>query len=167
MKRTRAPISGRRKRTRRARRARRAFRKLRQPAPPETSSTMSASPRPPRATLVRPNGSQPNYTGGLRFQFQPGSCFLGEVIAGQLASRRSGNFAVHRANRWLSDPSHDWRLSVLVPGFRFCTMQKKRFVGSIRPPSHAIPLIVLIRKEPCDIADRLAIALPLCLQLSF
>ena len=75
---------------------------LRQPAPPETSSTRSASPRLPRATLMRPNGSQPNYTGGLRFQFQPGSCFLGEVIAGQLASQRAGNFAVHQADRWLS-----------------------------------------------------------------
>ena len=45
-------------------------------------------------------------------------------------------------------------------------MQKKRFVGSIRLPSYAIPLTVLIRNEPCDIADRLAIALPLCLKLS-
>jgi hypothetical protein len=28
-------------------------------------------------------------------------------------------------------------------------MQKKRFVGSIRLPSYAIPLTVLIRNEPC------------------
>ena len=45
-------------------------------------------------------------------------------------------------------------------------MQKKRFVGPIRLPSYAIPLTVLIRNEPCDIADRLEIALPLCLKLS-
>ena len=61
---------------------------------------------------------------------------------------------------------NDWRLSVLVPGFRFCTMHKKRFVGAIRPPCYAIPLIVLIRNEPCNIGDRLAIAFPLCFQLS-
>ena len=60
----------------------------------------------------------------------------------------------------------DWRLSMLVPGFRFCAMHKKRFVGAIRPPSYAIPLIVLIRNEPCNIGDRLAIAFPLCFQLS-
>src|SRR5215471_16135182 len=53
-----------------------------------------------------------------------------------------------------------------VPGFRSCTMQKKRFVGPIRLPSYAIPLTVLICNERCDIADRLAIALPLCLKLS-
>jgi hypothetical protein len=57
-------------------------------------------------------------------------------------------------------------LSVLVPGFRFCAVHKKRFVGAIRPPSYAIPLIVLIRNQPCNIGDRLAIAFPLCLQLS-
>jgi hypothetical protein len=45
-------------------------------------------------------------------------------------------------------------------------MQKKRFVGPIRLPSYTIPLTVLIRNEPCDIADRLAIALPLFLRLS-
>ena len=45
-------------------------------------------------------------------------------------------------------------------------MQKKRFVGPIRLPSYGIPLTVLIRNEPCDIADRLAIALPLCLKFS-
>ena len=45
-------------------------------------------------------------------------------------------------------------------------MQKKRYVGAVWPPGYAIPLIVLIRSQPCDIADRLAIALPLCLKLS-
>lgn len=58
------------------------------------------------------------------------------------------------------------RSSMPVPGFRFCTMQKERFVGPIRLPSYAIQLTVLICNEPCDIADRLAIALPLCLKLS-
>jgi hypothetical protein len=45
-------------------------------------------------------------------------------------------------------------------------MLEKRFVRAIRPPSYAIPLIVLIRNEPCDIADRLAIIFSLCLKLS-
>lgn len=65
-----------------------------------------------------------------------------------------------------SDPRQASRSSMPVPGFRSGTMQKKRFVGLIRLPSYAIPLTVLIRNEPCDIADRLAIALPLCLKLS-
>src|SRR6516164_10435244 len=64
-----------------------------------------------------------------------------------------------------SDPRRASRSSMPVPGFRSCTMQKKRFVGPIRLPSYAIPLTVLIRNEPCDIADRLEIALPLCLKL--
>src|SRR5262249_52689780 len=65
-----------------------------------------------------------------------------------------------------SDPRQASRSSMPVPGFRSCTMQKKRFVGPITLPSYAIPLTVLIRNEPCNIADRLPKALPLCLKLS-
>jgi len=43
-----------------------------------------------------------------------------------------------------SDPCPASRSSMPVPGFRSCTMQKKRFVGTIRLPSYAIPLTVLI-----------------------
>ena len=45
-------------------------------------------------------------------------------------------------------------------------MLQERFIRPVRLPGDAIPLIVLIRNEPGDVAHRLTIRLALCLQLS-
>src|SRR5690242_16541228 len=113
-------------------------------APPRVASESSMRECVAQASA---DGSQPITRADYNLIFSQ-VVFLGEVIAAQFASQRSGNYAVLQVDRRLSDPHRDWRLSVLVPGLRFCAIQQKRFVGAVWSPGYAVPLLVFIRNQP-------------------